>query len=105
MTNETYNNRFSAMARLYGKREAKIIKTMHVCVVGLGGVGSWAVEALARSGVERLTLIDYDTIAESNINRQIHAGTKTLNVKKSQALVVRVKILILIVAVKILMTS
>ena len=64
---------------------------MHVCVVAIGGVGSWAVEALARSGVGSLTLIDYDTIAESNINRQIHAGTRSLETKKHQALAERVR--------------
>lgn len=91
MTSETYNNRFSGMGRLYGTQASEIISSMHVCVVGLGGVGSWAVEALARSGVGTLTLIDYDTIAESNINRQIHADTSTLDEKKSGALAVRIK--------------
>jgi tRNA A37 threonylcarbamoyladenosine dehydratase len=65
--------RFGGLARLYGAAGAKKIRAAHVVVVGLGGVGSWAAEALARSGVARLTLIDFDHIAESNINRQILA--------------------------------
>ena len=65
--------RFGALERLYGVRGAAHIRAAHVAVVGLGGVGSWAAEALARSGVGHLTLVDLDHIAESNINRQIHA--------------------------------
>ena len=51
---QDYQQRFGGIARLYGQREAEIIRQLHVCVVGLGGVGSWAVESLARSGVEKL---------------------------------------------------
>ncbi len=69
----TRPRRFGGLERLYGMRGAARIRTAHVVVVGIGGVGSWAVEALARSGVGRLTLIDLDHVAESNINRQIHA--------------------------------
>ncbi|HRK57928.1 MAG TPA: tRNA threonylcarbamoyladenosine dehydratase [Burkholderiaceae bacterium] len=61
------------MARLYGDAGAAALAAAHVTVVGIGGVGSWAAEALARCGVGRLTLIDLDHIAESNINRQVHA--------------------------------
>lgn len=67
------DRRFGGLARLYGAAGASRISSAHVAVVGLGGVGSWAAEALARSGVGRLTLIDLDHVAESNINRQIHA--------------------------------
>jgi tRNA A37 threonylcarbamoyladenosine dehydratase len=63
---------------------------MHVCVVGLGGVGSWAVEALARSGIGALTLIDHDTICPTNINRQIHALDASLGQKKIAAMADRV---------------
>ena len=70
--------RFGGLARLYGADGAARIRRAHVAVVGIGGVGSWAAEALARSGVARLTLIDFDQIAASNINRQIHALTPTL---------------------------
>ncbi len=62
------------------------IRDAHVLVAGIGGVGSWAVEALARSGVGRLTLIDLDHIAESNINRQIHALDTTVGQAKVEAM-------------------
>ncbi|MDO8387115.1 MAG: tRNA threonylcarbamoyladenosine dehydratase [Polaromonas sp.] len=78
--------RFGGLARLYGAAGALKIRAAHVVVVGLGGVGSWAAEALARSGVARLTLIDLDHIAESNINRQIHALDSTLGQAKVQAM-------------------
>ena len=78
--------RFGGLARLYGAEGAAKIRTAHVVVVGIGGVGSWAAEALARSGVARLTLIDLDHIAESNINRQIHALSTTLGQSKVQAM-------------------
>jgi tRNA A37 threonylcarbamoyladenosine dehydratase len=80
------DRRFGGLARLYGADGAKKIRAAHVVVVGLGGVGSWAAEALARSGVARLTLIDLDHIAESNINRQIHALDNTLGQAKVQAM-------------------
>ncbi len=67
------DRRFSGLARLYGVSGAQRIADSHVAVVGIGGVGSWAAEALARSGVGYLTLIDLDHVSESNINRQIHA--------------------------------
>ncbi len=78
--------RFGGLARLYGVSGAQKIRAAHVVVVGLGGVGSWAAEALARSGVARLTLIDLDHIGESNINRQIHALDTTLGQAKVQAM-------------------
>ncbi|MBA4328748.1 MAG: tRNA threonylcarbamoyladenosine dehydratase [Polaromonas sp.] len=78
--------RFGGLARLYGTAGAQKIRSAHVVVVGLGGVGSWAAEALARSGVARLTLIDLDHIAESNINRQVHALDTTLGQAKVQAM-------------------
>jgi tRNA A37 threonylcarbamoyladenosine dehydratase len=65
--------RFSGVARLYGARAYERMRAAHVVVVGIGGVGSWAAEALARSAVGTLTLIDLDHIAESNTNRQVHA--------------------------------
>ena len=80
------DRRFGGLARLYGVDGAKKIRAAHVVVVGLGGVGSWAAEALARSGVARLSLIDLDHIAESNINRQIHALDNTLGQAKVQAM-------------------
>lgn len=80
------DRRFSGLARLYGPDGAKKIRDAHVVVVGLGGVGSWTAEALARSGVARLTLIDLDHIAESNINRQVHALDTTLGQAKVEAM-------------------
>ena len=67
------DRRFSAIDRLFGLSGALQIRQAHVAVVGLGGVGSWAAESLARSGIGKLTLIDFDHVAESNINRQIQA--------------------------------
>ncbi|MDP3701087.1 MAG: tRNA threonylcarbamoyladenosine dehydratase [Hylemonella sp.] len=78
--------RFGGLARLYGVAGAQRIRAAHVAVVGVGGVGSWAVEALARSGVGCLTLIDLDHVAESNINRQIHALDATLGQAKVLAM-------------------
>ncbi len=78
--------RFGGLERLYGREGAARIRGAHVAVVGVGGVGSWAAEALARSGVGSLTLIDLDNVAESNVNRQIHALTDTLGKAKVEAM-------------------
>ena len=78
--------RFGGLARLYGVDGAARIRSAHVAVVGIGGVGSWTAEALARSGVGHLTLIDLDNVAESNINRQIHALTETVGKAKVEAM-------------------
>lgn len=72
-TSNQSDPRFAGIDRLYGKGSAARLAGRHVCVVGLGGVGSWAVEAFARSGVGRLTLIDADEVCVSNTNRQLHA--------------------------------
>ena len=84
------DRRFGGLQRLYGVEVAQRLRQAHVVVVGIGGVGSWAAEALARSGVARLTLIDMDHIAESNINRQIHALTSTLGQAKIEAMRARI---------------
>jgi tRNA A37 threonylcarbamoyladenosine dehydratase len=81
-----FERRFSGLARLYGVKGAQQIIESHVAVIGIGGVGSWAVEALARSGVGRLTLIDLDHVSESNINRQIHALNSTIGQAKVLAM-------------------
>jgi tRNA threonylcarbamoyladenosine dehydratase len=81
-----FERRFGGLRRLYGVSGAQAIFDAHVVVVGIGGVGSWAVEALARSGVRRLTLIDMDHVSESNINRQIHALEPTLGQAKAEAM-------------------
>lgn len=80
------DRRFGGLARLYGVLGAQRICASHVAVIGIGGVGSWAVEALARSGVGQLTLVDLDHVAESNINRQIHAVEATLGQAKVLAM-------------------
>ena len=85
--------RFGGLERLYGVSGAARIRLAHVAVVGIGGVGSWAVEALARSGVGQLTLIDFDHIAESNINRQIHALENTVGMAKVQAMQERIALI------------
>ena len=68
-----FDRRFGGVARLYGHDTSSRLNDAHVCVVGIGGVGSWSAEALARTGVGRLTLVDLDMVSESNTNRQIHA--------------------------------
>jgi tRNA A37 threonylcarbamoyladenosine dehydratase len=78
--------RFGGLERLYGVDGATSIRGAHVAVVGIGGVGSWTVEALARSGVAQLTLIDLDHVGESNINRQIHALDSTVGQAKVLAM-------------------
>ena len=78
--------RFGGLERLYGLPGAAAIRRAHVAVVGIGGVGSWAAEALARSGVGALTLVDLDHVAESNINRQIHALESTVGQAKVLAM-------------------
>ena len=78
--------RFGALRRLYGAEGYARVRAARVCVVGVGGVGSWVAEALARSGVASLTLIDMDHVAESNVNRQVQAVTPTLGAAKVEAL-------------------
>lgn len=85
-----FDRRFGGIGRLYGAAALARFLRSHVCVIGVGGVGSWAVEALARSAIGSLTLIDLDNLAESNINRQIHALTDTLGQAKVSALAVRI---------------
>ena len=82
--------RFGGLRRLYGHEGYQQLRSARVAVVGLGGVGSWAVEALARCGVARLVLIDLDHVAESNVNRQVQATSRTLGMSKVQALRARI---------------
>jgi tRNA A37 threonylcarbamoyladenosine dehydratase len=88
-----FERRFGALSRLYGVVGAKAIFKAHVVVVGIGGVGSWVCEALARSGVAKLTLIDMDHLAESNVNRQIHALTNTIGKAKGEAMKERIALI------------
>lgn len=78
--------RFGGLQRLYGVQPAERIQRSHVAVVGIGGVGSWIAEALARTGVGEISLLDMDHIAESNVNRQVHALTTTLGMAKIEAM-------------------
>ncbi len=82
--------RFGGVARTYGQTRLEQFMQSHVCVIGTGGVGSWAVEALARSGIGKLTLIDLDNVAESNINRQLPALSSTIGMPKIEVLRQRV---------------
>jgi len=85
-----FERRFGGIARLYGAAGLARFQAAHVCVIGVGGVGSWVVEALARSALGHITMIDLDHLAESNVNRQIHALTDTIGMAKVTALAQRI---------------
>jgi tRNA threonylcarbamoyladenosine dehydratase len=85
-----YQARFSGVARLYGTDGAERLRMARVCIVGVGGVGSWAVEALARTGVGALALVDFDEVCVSNVNRQLPAVTSEIGRPKVQVLRERV---------------
>jgi tRNA A37 threonylcarbamoyladenosine dehydratase len=85
------DRRFGGIGRLYGTDALARFRRARICVVGIGGVGSWVAEALARSGVGALTLIDLDNIAESNTNRQIHALEETFGQAKVTAMALRIR--------------
>lgn len=90
MTDPDLDRRFQGLQRLYGLAGAARIRSAHVVVIGIGGVGSWAAEALARSGVGTLSLVDFDQVAESNVNRQLHAVSSTLGKSKVHAMADRI---------------
>jgi tRNA A37 threonylcarbamoyladenosine dehydratase len=85
-----YNLRFGGIERLHGKAAAARLRAARVCVVGLGGVGSWTAEALARTGVGALTLVDLDEVCVSNVNRQLPALTSTIGRSKVSVMKERV---------------
>ena len=85
-----FATRFGGIARLYGHGGLEKLRASHVCVVGIGGVGTWAAEALARSGVGALTLVDLDEVCASNINRQLHALTETVGRAKVDVMAERI---------------
>ncbi len=93
MNQADHARRFSGLGRLLGSAKAQAVFQAHVAVVGIGGVGSWAAEALARSGVGRITLIDMDHVSESNINRQIHALTPSIGMSKVLAMQERIQLI------------
>ncbi|RME33413.1 MAG: tRNA threonylcarbamoyladenosine dehydratase, partial [Gammaproteobacteria bacterium] len=83
--------RFGGISRLYGEQALACLRQAHVGVIGLGGVGSWAVEALARTGIGNLTLVDMDEICVSNVNRQLHALEGAIGRSKAEVLAERVR--------------
>ncbi len=86
-----FERRFGGIARLYGEHVLQRFQTANICVIGIGGVGSWAAEALARSAVGNLTLIDMDHVAESNMNRQLPALDTNLGKAKIQVMAERIE--------------
>lgn len=86
-----YLHRFGGIGRLYGSNALHAFANAHVCVIGIGGVGSWAAEALARSGIGAITLIDLDDICVSNTNRQIHALSSTIGQDKVTVMAARIR--------------
>lgn len=86
-----FETRFGGIARLYGKDGLQKLRSAHVCVIGIGGVGTWATEALARSGVGALTLVDLDEVCVTNINRQLHALTETVGRAKVEVMAERIR--------------
>lgn len=88
-----YSMRFGGTARLYGQEGLQRLQNAHVCVVGIGGVGTWAAEALARSGVGAITLIDLDDVCTTNINRQVHALDGNIGKMKVTAMAERIRLI------------
>jgi tRNA A37 threonylcarbamoyladenosine dehydratase len=86
-----FERRFGGVRRLYGETAFRRFQEAHVCVVGVGGVGSWAAESLARNAIGRITLIDLDNIAESNTNRQVHALGDEYGKPKVSAMAERIR--------------
>lgn len=91
MTGDDFHFRFGGIERLYGRRALERFRHSHIAIVGLGGVGSWAAEALARSGIGALTLIDMDDICVSNTNRQLHALAGQYGRTKTDAMAERLR--------------
>ena len=87
---DTADARFGGIARLYGKDGLAKLRAAHVAVIGVGGVGSWSAEALARSGIGKLTLVDLDEVCITNTNRQIHALEGSINKAKVNELALRI---------------
>jgi len=88
-----FTRRFGGVSRLYGIEGLAKLQTAHICVIGIGGVGSWAAEAVARNAVGTITLIDLDNIAESNVNRQLHAVDSAFGKAKVTAMAERIKLI------------
>ena len=86
MLSQDYIQRFEGLARVYGSSALEQLQKAHFCIVGIGGVGSWAAEAAARSGIGGITLIDHDDIDIGNTNRQIHTLAGTIGESKVEVL-------------------
>jgi tRNA A37 threonylcarbamoyladenosine dehydratase len=91
MLSDAYLNRFAGIGRLYGQEALHYFAKSHVVVVGIGGVGTWVAESLARSGVGQITLIDLDDICVTNTNRQLHALKETIGESKVEVMAQRLK--------------
>jgi tRNA A37 threonylcarbamoyladenosine dehydratase len=91
LENYRLHRRFDRMGRLIGDEKMKRLMNSHVMVIGLGGVGSWAAESLVRSGVGEVTLVDFDEICVTNINRQVHALSANVGTQKSEVMAARMK--------------
>lgn len=89
----SFDNRFGGTRRLYGVESVDRFRESHVCIIGIGGVGSWVAEALARSGVGEITLIDQDDICETNINRQLHALDGSIGQSKIAVMAERIRLI------------
>ncbi|MFZ7304683.1 tRNA cyclic N6-threonylcarbamoyladenosine(37) synthase TcdA [Avibacterium avium] len=90
---DNYEQRFGGIGRLYSPAALQRLRQAHICVIGIGGVGSWAVEALARSGIGEITMIDMDDICVTNINRQIHAISGNVGKLKTEVMAERVALI------------
>lgn len=86
----TQREGFEALDRLYGTRACEFLPQLRMCIVGLGGVGSWAAESLARTGVGHITMIDHDDVSLSNVNRQLHAFRDTVDQSKVELMKARI---------------
>jgi len=90
---DSFQQRFGGTQRLYGTDAIELFQSANICVVGIGGVGSWAAEALARSAIGTITLIDLDDICITNTNRQIHALDGNIGRSKVEAMAERIKLI------------
>ncbi|MEX0321946.1 MAG: ThiF family adenylyltransferase [Puniceicoccaceae bacterium] len=91
MNDTTYQERFGGIGRLYGKEALEAFRTAHITVVGIGGVGSWVAEALARTGIGEISLVDMDDICVTNTNRQVHTLDETVGKSKIATMAQRLK--------------
>lgn len=89
--NKSNKIRFGGIQRLYGDHQANLLTQAHFCVIGIGGIGSWVAEALTRTGLGHITLINLDDLCITNINRQIHALTDSIGEPKTEAMAKRLK--------------